>query len=66
MPLMIEDSRQANDNKAWFEESLDKIVVSISADADKADEDMEAQGPSFSATVISFLNTAKFVSISLY
>jgi hypothetical protein len=45
IPLMIEDARHAKDNKTWFEESLGKIVVRISADADKAeDDDMEAQG----------------------
>ena len=44
MPWMIEDSRHAKDNKAWFEESLDKIVVCVSADGDKANDDMEAQG----------------------
>jgi hypothetical protein len=49
---MIEDSRHANENKTWFIESLGKIVVQISADADKADDpdadkaddDMDAQG----------------------
>jgi hypothetical protein len=35
---MIEDSRHANENKTWFVESLGKIVVHISADADKADD----------------------------
>jgi hypothetical protein len=44
IPLMIEDSRHANEDKTWFEESLDKIVVRISADADKTDNDMDAQG----------------------
>jgi hypothetical protein len=50
--LMIEDARHAIENKTWFVESLGKIVVQISADADKeddpdaykADNDMDAQG----------------------
>jgi hypothetical protein len=49
---MIEDSRHANKNKTWFVESLGRIVVQISAhadkadepDADKADDNMDAQG----------------------
>jgi hypothetical protein len=35
---MIEDSRHAIENKTWFVESLGKIVVRISADADKEDD----------------------------
>jgi outer membrane PBP1 activator LpoA protein len=41
---MIEDSRHANEDKTWFAESLDKIVVQISAGEDKTDNDMDAQG----------------------
>jgi hypothetical protein len=49
---MIEDSRHAIENKTWFVEFLGKIVVRVSADADKeddpdadkADNDMDAQG----------------------
>ena len=35
---MIEDSRHANENETCFVESLGKIVVQFSADADKADD----------------------------
>jgi hypothetical protein len=49
---MIEDLRHAIENKTWFVESLGKIVVGISADADKedgpdadkADNEMDTQG----------------------
>ena len=42
---MIEDSRHANEDKTWFVESLNKIVVRISAaEADKTDNGMDAQG----------------------
>jgi hypothetical protein len=44
IPLMIEDSRHANEDKTWFKESLDKIVVRISANEDKMDNNMDAQG----------------------
>jgi hypothetical protein len=52
IPLIIEDSRHAIENKTWFVKSLGKIVVKISADpdkendpdADKADDGMDAQG----------------------
>jgi hypothetical protein len=49
---MIEDSRHADDKRTWFEESLAKIVVQISPDANKAADDMDAQG---------FLNTFTYV-----
>jgi hypothetical protein len=44
IPLMIEDSRHADDKRTWFIDSLGKVVAQTSANANKAADNMDAQG----------------------